>query len=176
MTALNDLVGTLRYMAPERFQGRANARSDVYSLGATLYEMLTLRPAFEETDRLQLIAAITQQAPAPPRQAAPDAPHDLETIVLKAMARDPADRYATAAALAEDLRRFLEDRLILARRATTLERLRRWRRRNPATAALALSVAALFLLLAVGASAAAVWLGWTNGAGRGQRPALRGKR
>jgi len=139
LTEVNDLVGTLRYMAPERFQGRADGRSDVYSLGATLYEMLTLRPAFEETDRLQIIARVTQHAPPPPRQWAPDAPRDLETIVLKAMAREPADRYATAAALAEDLRRFLDDRLILARRASVVERLRRWRRRSPATAALALS-------------------------------------
>jgi len=162
LTEVNDLVGTLRYMAPERFQGRADGRSDVYSLGATLYEMLTLRPAFEETDRLQIIARVTQHAPPPPRQWAPDAPRDLETIVLKAMAREPADRYATAAALAEDLRRFLDDRLILARRASVVERLRRWRRRSPATAALALSVAALLLLLAAGSTVAALGLAGAN--------------
>ncbi len=160
LTAPDDPVGTLRYMAPERFQGRADARSDVYSLGATLYEILTLRPPFEDDDRVQLIGRITQQAPTPPRKAAPDLPRDLETVVLKSMSRDPADRYASAAELAEDLRHFLEDRPVLARRASVLERLRRWRRRSPAVAALTFSVIGLLLMLAIGATMAATWLGW----------------
>ncbi|HVS40372.1 MAG TPA: serine/threonine-protein kinase [Gemmataceae bacterium] len=163
LTAPDDPVGTLRYMAPERFQGRCDARSDVYSLGATLYEILTLRPLFDDADRMRLIARIGQETPAPPRKEAPDLPHDLETIVLKATARDPADRYGAAAELADDLRRFLEDRPIAARRASVLERLRRWRRRNPATAGLAFSVAGLLLLLAVGSTAAAAWLAWQRG-------------
>ncbi len=163
LTAPDDPVGTLRYMAPERFQGRADARSDVYSLGATLYEILTLRAAFDDDDRVRLIARIAQQAPSPPRKEAPDLPRDLETVVLKAMARDPADRYATAADLADDLRRFLEDRPVRARRVSALERLRRWRRRSPAVAALAFSVVGLLLLLAAGATVAAVWLAWQRG-------------
>ena len=159
LTADGDFVGSLRYMAPERFRGRADARSDVYSLGATLYEVLTLQPAFRAEDRLQLVRAIAHDAPRRPRDLAPGLPADLEIIVLKAMAREPADRYATAESLAEDLRRFLEDRPILARRASLLERLRRWRRRNPTVAGLTFTVAALLLVLTTGSILAAVWLG-----------------
>jgi WD40 repeat protein/serine/threonine protein kinase len=144
LTETGDLVGTLRYMAPERYRGEADPRSDVYALGVTLYEMLTLRQAFPGDDRVRLIERITQGTPPRPRQLAPDIPRDLETIVLKAMAREPAARYVTAEALADDLHRFLEDRPIRARRATALERTWRWCRRNPALAAVStLAVASL---------------------------------
>ncbi len=158
LTETGDLLGTLRYMAPERFRGEADARSDVYALGATLYELLTLRPAYADTDRLRLIERIQRTDRARPRQLEPRLPLDLETIVLKAMEPEPAARYATAADLAEDLRRFLTDRPIRARRASALEQLRRWRRRNPAVAAL--SALALLLLVAVASvsTVAAFWL------------------
>jgi serine/threonine protein kinase len=144
LTHTDDLVGTLRYMAPERFRGQADARSDVYSLGATLYELLALCPALDGPDRLQLMDRIAHGTPAPLRQIDPSIPRDLETVVGKAMAREPRDRYATARALAEDLERFLADRPIRARRAGLLEQALRWRKRHPAVAAL--SAAVVFLL------------------------------
>ena len=126
LTRTGDIVGTLRYMAPERFNGWADARTDVYSLGATLYEMLTLRPAFVESDRLKLIDLISSGAVPRPRSIDPTIPRDLETIVLKAMAREPVERYVSAHALGEDLDRFLADRTILAR-ARSSPRERAWR-------------------------------------------------
>jgi serine/threonine protein kinase/WD40 repeat protein len=146
LTRTGDIVGTIRYMAPERFQGQGDVRSDVYSLGATLYEMLTLRPAFPGERRAELIDQVRNEEPARPRQLDPRIPRDLETVVLKAMAKEPDRRYPTAAALAEDLRRFLADRPVLARRSTTAERAWRWCRRNKVVAALTGSV---LLLLAV---------------------------
>jgi serine/threonine protein kinase/WD40 repeat protein len=157
LTGTGDIVGTLRYMAPERFRGQADARSDVYALGATLYEMLTLQPVFDATDRLKLIDQITRASPRRPRALDPRIPHDLETIVLKGLSPEPAGRYASAGEMADDLRRFLEDRPIRARRTSARERLWRWRRRNPAAAALAFTVAALVLTTIVGVSVAA-WL------------------
>ena len=135
LTGTGDILGTLRYMAPERFRGEADARSDVYALGATLYELLTLRPAYADSDRLRLMERIRQGDRHPLRRLAPRLPRDLETIVLKAMAAAPAERYTTAAALAEDLRRFLSDRPIRARPLGPVGRLVRWGRRNPALAA-----------------------------------------
>ena len=146
LTHAGDIVGTLRYMAPERFRGLAEARSDVYALGLTLYEMLTLEPAFTAEERGRLIDKILNDEPPRPRQLDPRIPHDLETICLKAMARDPSDRYRSAPELAEDLRRYLADRPILARRASTVEQARRWCRRNPMVAGLAGAV--LILLVA----------------------------
>jgi serine/threonine protein kinase len=122
LTRSGDLVGTLRYMAPERFRGHADVRSDIYSLGLTLYELLALRPAFGEAAEAQLIGQITSEGPPRLDRLEPQLPRDLVTIVHKAMARDPADRYQTAGALAEDLRRFLDDRSILARRVRLPER------------------------------------------------------
>src|SRR5262249_4173487 len=112
LTRTGDILGTLRYMAPERFRGVSEPRSDVYGLGMTLYELLTFGPAFVETDRERLIHQITQSEPARPIKLNPDVPRDLETIVLKAIDREPAHRYATAGELGEDLQRFLEDRPI----------------------------------------------------------------
>lgn len=149
LTHTGDIVGTLRYMAPERFQGRGDARSDLYAAGLTLYELITLRPAFMVTDRHQLIDTVLREEPPAPRKLNPAAPRDLETIVLKAIAKDPAHRYATASELAADLRRFLDDKPIQARRVTLRERAWRWCRRNPALAS-AVAVAILFFCVGFG--------------------------
>jgi serine/threonine protein kinase len=95
-----DIVGTLRYMAPERFQGKSEPRSDLYSLGLTLYELLTLRPAFVDTDRARLMERIRHEDPPRPRRLDRRIPRDLETILLKALDKDPASRYASAGELA----------------------------------------------------------------------------
>ena len=155
LTHTGDIVGTIRYMAPERFQGKCDVRSDVYALGLTLYELLARRPAFDESERNPLIRQVTQAEPPRLRRLDPTIPSDLETIVHKAIERDPAHRYATAAALADDLQRFLDDRPIAARRIHVGERLVRWGRRNPALAALTGTVFGLLLLIAAGASGTA---------------------
>ncbi len=146
-TNTGDIVGTLRYMAPERFLGQADIRCDIYSLGLTLYEMLVLRPAFEAPDRLRLIEMIRQQQIVPPRQLDRRVPLDLETIVLKAMHPDINRRYLNAGELADDLRCFLNDQPILARRASPTERLLRWARHNRGVA---IALAAIFVLLLTG--------------------------
>src|SRR6185369_15053559 len=125
LTHSGDIVGTLRYMPPERFQGQSDARCDIYSLGLTLYEMLTFSPAFDDKDRNRLYEQIVREEPVRPRLKNPEVPRDLETIVLKAMDKDPNHRYQAAADMAEDLQRFIEDRPIQARRTTRRERL--WR-------------------------------------------------
>jgi WD40 repeat protein len=153
LTSPGDLVGTLRYMAPERFGGEGDARADVYSLGVTLYELLTLRPAFPGAGRADLIDRVRQEEPPRPRQLDPRVPRDLETVVLKAMAKEPARRYPAAAEMAEDLRRFLADRPVRARRSTAAERAWRWCRRNPAVAALIGAVVLLLAALLAGALA-----------------------
>ena len=151
------LAGRRRHPAvhgPERFDGWSDRRSDVYGIGVTLYELLTLRPAFEAADQPRLIQQILGAPPAP-HSLDRRVPRDLETICLKAMAREPADRYASAAALAEDLRRFLADRTILARRSTAAEQAWRWCRRNPTVATLLSAVAALLVFIAAYSSMAA---------------------
>jgi serine/threonine-protein kinase len=154
LTRSGDLIGTLHYMAPERFRGRVDVRSDVYALGLTLYELLALRPAFDAADQAQLIGRISSEEPPRLESLDPGLPRDLVTVVHKAIAKDPADRYQTAGALAEDLRRFLDDRSILARRPPLPEQAWRWCRRNPTMAALLAALMALLLL----ASGGGVWL------------------
>src|SRR5206468_10048400 len=99
LTHTGDLIGTLRYMAPERFRGWSDPRSDVYSLGLTLYEMLLLRPAFEAPDQVGLMQLVVQTEPVRLRKADPQIPRDLETIILKAIDKEPAQRYQSAAEL-----------------------------------------------------------------------------
>jgi serine/threonine protein kinase len=152
LTAKDDLLGTLRYMAPERFEGRADIRSDLYALGLTLYEMLALRPAFDETAHAHLARQITASAPPRLDKIAPELPRDLVTIVHKAIARDAGDRYQLPGAMADDLRRFLDDRPIAARRSSLIEQAWRWCRRNPTGAALVVTALAL-LVLAIGGGA-----------------------
>ncbi len=146
LTHTGDAVGTLRYMAPERFQGEGDARADTYALGLTLYELLALRPAFPEPDRTKLVRQVIQEDPPGLRKLNRHVPPDLATIVHKAMAREPGQRYATAAALAEDLKRFIDGRPIEARKVTAVERAWRWCRRNRTVAAL-VGVIALALVL-----------------------------
>ena len=97
-----DLLGTLRYMSPEQAEGRSailDHRTDIYSLGITLYELLTLQPAFPATDRQALLRQIAQDEPPAPRKLNKHIPADLETILLKSIAKDPRDRYLSAAIL-----------------------------------------------------------------------------
>ncbi len=134
LTQTGEVVGTPRYMSPEQAPGNprlADHRVDIYSLGATFYEILTLNPIFPETNQVQLLNQIAQEEPKRPRAWQPEIPHDLETILLKCLSKMPIDRYATAGELAEDLARFLENRPILARRPGVLERVLKWNARHP---------------------------------------------
>jgi serine/threonine protein kinase/WD40 repeat protein len=158
LTRTGDLVGTLRYMAPERFRGQADARSDVYALGLTLYELLTLRPAFDAMNRDHLVFQVMHSEPPRLRRLDPALPRDLETIVHKAIEKDPEDRYPSAGMMAEDLRCLLEDQPIGARRIGTTERVARWARRNPWLAVLGLAVVVLLAVIALGATVAAFHL------------------
>jgi serine/threonine protein kinase len=158
LTQTGDLLGTLRYMSPEQALGQrgvVDQRTDVYSLGATLYELLTLRPPFEGADRQTLLRQIGADEPRPPRAVEPSVPRELETIVLKALAKAPAERYATARDLADDLRRFLEHQPIRARPATLAQRAWKWARRHPSLVA---AVVVVSLLTAVGSLIAAALL------------------
>ena len=143
------IVGTLRYMAPEQFGGQSDHRSDIYSLGLTLYELLALRPAYEESDQSKLMQRIVAGGPIPPGAARPGIPPDLETIILKAISHEAGGRYQSAAEMADDLRCFLEDRPIRARRMSAVEHLSRWCRRNKAMASLAGTILVLLVLVAV---------------------------
>jgi serine/threonine protein kinase len=152
-TQTGEILGTLRYMAPEQIAGRGDNRIDIYSLGLTLFELLTLRPAID-SPKLRLLDPVRNSTIPRLRSINPGIPSDLETITLKACAYSPEHRYQTAGEFEADLRRFLEDRPILARKTSRLEALLRWARRNPAIASLASF--ALFMLLCV-AGLLAVW-------------------
>ena len=156
LTRTGDVVGTVRYMAPERFRGESAASSDVYSLGMTLYELLACRSPFNEADRGRLICEVISKAPVSPRAYDARIPRDLETIVLKAIDREPARRYQSAKELAADLRSFIDDRPILARQSGVLERGWRWCRRNRLVASLAASLAALLFAGAIAGLIAAL--------------------
>jgi serine/threonine protein kinase/WD40 repeat protein/tetratricopeptide (TPR) repeat protein len=155
LTATGDILGTLRYMAPERFRGQGDARADIYALGMTLFELLALRPAYESSDRMKLIEQIKAQEPPRPRSIDGRIPRDLETIVLKAIDKAPEGRYATAEAMSEDLRRFLADEPIKARQVSTSERYWRWARRNPVIAVLGAVLTAVLVVVTIGSVVAA---------------------
>ena len=150
LTGAGDIVGTLRYLAPERLRGHHDHRGDIYGLGATLYEMLSLRPMFEAVDRVQLLDQIAREEPVRLKKRVPRLPRDLETIVHKAIAKEPGARYQSAKDMADDLRLFLLDRPIKARRESYLGQAVRWCRKNPSIASLATLTLLLLNLLIVG--------------------------
>jgi WD40 repeat protein/serine/threonine protein kinase len=152
LTLTGDLVGTLRYMSPEQALAKrvpVDHRTDLYSLGATLYELLTLQPAFGGSDRQELLRRIAFEEPAPPRRLNRAIPAELETIVLKALEKNPAERYGTARELADDLQFFLDDKPIRAKRSSPLQIARKWARRHPAVVWSAVISSILFLLAVV---------------------------
>lgn len=150
---LSDITGTLRFMAPEHIRGRQNTSSDLYSLGATLYELLTLQPAFTGSSRAAVIHRILNGTVAPPSTLRPEIPQDLEAIVLKSMALEPSQRYENATALGDDLQRFIDGRPVVARPVGMMRRFRLWTRRNPVVASLSATlimvVVASFLLVSM---------------------------
>ncbi len=152
-TQTGDVLGTLRYMSPEQVlanRGVVDQRADVYALGATLYEALTLRPAFDCPDRQTLLHQVLFDEPTSPRRIDPTIPRSLETVVLKAMAKEPSSRYTTAKELADDLRRFLADTPILARPRSSFDRAASWVRRHRTAVAAVLTVLVLTLSVAAG--------------------------
>jgi serine/threonine protein kinase len=154
LTLTGELLGTLRYMSPEQAwgkRGQIDHRTDIYSLGVTLHELLTLRPAFESQDRQELLTQIATQEPVPLRRLDKSIPVELETIVLKAIAKEPVERYATAKEMADDLQRFQEDKPILARRPSLRERGVKWARRHRS---LIYSAATLLVIVLVGSGIA----------------------
>jgi serine/threonine protein kinase len=159
LTRSGDVVGTLRYMSPEQALSRRaliDHRSDVYSLGVTLYEAFTLQPPYSADDREELLRQLTQAEPPAPRRLNPALPVELETIVLKAMSPEPERRYDTAQELADDLRRFLENRPIQARRASLWDQAAKWARRHqPLVGAVGVVTVLGALVLAV--STALIW-------------------
>jgi serine/threonine protein kinase/WD40 repeat protein len=169
LTETGDILGTIRYLAPERLRGIGDARSDIYGLGITLHEMLTLQPAFRGADRVDLIQKVARDEVPRPSSIDRRIPRDLETIVRKACDKEPARRYQTAAALAEDLRRFLELRPIWARDSSPAERAWWWCRRNPAIASSLFAVALLLVVIAAGATATALYLNATLDVSEGHR-------
>jgi WD40 repeat protein len=132
MTMTGDLLGTVRYMAPEQALGQhvVDHRADIYSLGATLYELLALRPVFDGDDREKLLKQIALDEPKPLRASSAGMPVDLETIVTKSIAREAGERYQSAADFADDLERFLEHKPIVARPPTLLDRTTKWLQRR----------------------------------------------
>lgn len=152
-TSATDLAGTLRFMAPEQLTSRHDARSDLYSLGVTLYELLVGQPAFQGVSRARLVSRITKSEFVRPRDVRQDIPRDLEAVVLKAMENDPASRYQTGSELADDLQRFLDARPVHARKIGLVSRTLLWMRRSPV-------VASLSSVLLVGAFASLVLISW----------------
>ena len=133
------LMGTLCYMSPEQARGdwgQVGPATDVYALGATLYELLTLWPPFRESDRVRLIEQVLHEEPTPPHKLDRRIPRDLETVCLTCLRKEPGRRYASAADLADDLWRFLAGEPVRARPVGRLERAVKWCRRRPAAARL----------------------------------------
>ena len=157
LTMTGDLLGTLRYMSPEQAEGKSailDHRTDIYSLGITLYELLTLQPAFPATDRQTLLRQIAVHEPVPLRRLKPSIPVELETIIHKSIAKNPEDRYTTARDFADDLSRFRCDQSIRAKPPTLFRRVRKWGRRHKPVV-WSLAVCLLMASVAIGAS-----IGW----------------
>ena len=156
LTMSGDVLGTLRYMSPEQAlarRGLVDHRTDIYALGITLHELLTHQPVFNGRDREELLRQITLEDPVAPRRKNPAIPVDLETIVLKAHSKSIEERYVSAQEMADDLRRFVENKPIRARRLPLREKLAKWARRHRSV------VAGSFLLLVLAAIGSAIAAG-----------------
>jgi serine/threonine protein kinase len=153
LTRTDTIMGSPSYMAPEQAEGKTRdvgPLADVYALGAILYELLTGGPPFRGTTALEVIDQVKNAEPVPPSRLVPGLPRDVETIALKCLQKEPGKRYESATALAEDLKRFIEDRPIAARPVPFWERGWHWTRRNPWLAgAIGSTAAALLLALAL---------------------------
>jgi WD40 repeat protein/serine/threonine protein kinase len=159
LTMTGDILGTIRYMSPEQALAQRvpiDHRTDIYSLGVTLYELLTLERAYPGRTREEVLRQIAFEEPRPPRRLNTAVPSELETIVLKAMAKNPEERYATAQELADDLRRFLEDKPIKAKRPSLRQRAAKWARRHKTVVRAALVVVAL-AVVALAVSTMLIW-------------------
>ncbi|MCA9214109.1 MAG: protein kinase [Planctomycetales bacterium] len=159
LTMTGDVVGTLRYMSPEQLDGRVvDERTDVYSLGVTLYELVTGKLAFDAEHRQELTKQIFEANPTRPSKIEPTLPHDLETIVIKAISKDPNDRYRSAEEFGNDLRRFLDGKPVTARSPSRVELTRRWIGRNRFVSSLMAIVVVLLLALSAGSTLTAIRL------------------
>ncbi len=154
VTQTGDVVGTPQYMPPESFEGTYDVQSEVYAVALTLYELLTLRPAFSSKSPAELIRKASEGVKQPPRKLNANIPVQLETIVMKALALEPSQRYSTAAKLRDDLNNFLCDLPIEAKRTGVVGRTLLWTRRQPVVASLTLATFASLLALAVVSAAA----------------------
>src|SRR5262245_53407698 len=164
LTVTGDLLGTLRYMSPEQALAKkalVDHRTDVYSLGATMYELPTQQPVFDGQDRHTILNQVLNDEPVPPRKHNKSLPVEVELIVLKALAKNPEERYATAQELADDLRRFLEDKPILARRPTLVQHVGKWARRHQGVVAASLGLV-LVALAATSVSTVLIWEHWNE--------------
>jgi serine/threonine protein kinase len=148
LTGSGELPGTLRYLAPECLHGDADERSDIYSLGLTLYELLVGRPAFPEPNWARLLHQVGAQRPPAPRTVVPELPKDIEAIVLKATAKEPSDRYQSASDLVKDLERFLDGEAVAVSGRSSTVLLVRWSRNNRIVALLGSATLVLTLLTA----------------------------
>lgn len=157
LTVSGDMLGTLRYMSPEQAAGRRGVvdhHADIYSLGVTLYELLTLHDPYPARDREEILRKILHDDPRAPRKVCKDLPIELETILLKSMAKNPSDRYATAQEFADDLRRFIDDKPVLARRPTLAQIVSKWAKRHKGlvrTAFLLVCIVCVALAIVAGA-------------------------
>lgn len=155
LTRTGDIIGTLRYMPPESFSGKRDPRGDIYSLGLTLYEMVAMQPAIRSNDRNQTLKLAVEAQHTRLNQINSQIPRDLQTIIHKAISREPELRYQSAEGFSQDLHRYLRDEPIHARQAAASERLIRWARRNPVVSSL--STACVILLLSL---VGAFWYAW----------------
>lgn len=162
LTESGQLVGTLRYLAPERLRRQESVRSDQYSLAATLYELLTLQPVYDAATSEEILHKISKDSPIPPSRHLPGLPLDLQTIILKGLSRDPEQRYSTISLMGLDLRRFVEGLPIRARRQSPIQAAYRWARRNPVVSSL---IAAILVTLLSGLIVSAVFY-WKAEQGR----------